>query len=73
MWEFNQSLKYDKRMYAQDIRGSVAYAKALCLKGLLTKEEESQLVKGLTQVGEEWRSGQVRATSTSIRGHAHLI
>ena len=61
MWEFNQSLKYDKRMYAQDVRGSIAYAKALCLRGLLTKDEEAQLVQGLTQVGEEWKNGQVCA------------
>jgi argininosuccinate lyase len=59
MHEFNQSLKYDQRMHAADIRGSIAYAKALARVGILTKEEESKLVEGLTAVGKEWEDGQV--------------
>lgn len=60
MWEFNQSLRYDKRMHAEDIQGSIAYAKALKLAGVLTTDEEHKLVQGLMQVGEEWKSGKVR-------------
>ena len=60
MHEFNQSLKYDKRMYAQDIRGSIAYAKSLALRGILTSDEESRIVSGLQAVGEEWASGQFK-------------
>ena len=59
MWEFNQSLRYDKRMYAQDVRGSKAYAKALCLKGLLSEEERDRIVEGLERVEGEWREGVV--------------
>jgi argininosuccinate lyase len=59
MHEFNQSLKYDQRMHAADIRGSIAYAKALARVGILTKEEEGKLVEGLTAVGKEWEDGQV--------------
>ncbi|KAI0950494.1 hypothetical protein AcV7_008940 [Taiwanofungus camphoratus] len=57
MHKFNQSLKYDRRMYSADIRGSMAYAKALSLAGILTKEEESKIVKGLGVVGQEWERG----------------
>ncbi len=59
MHAFNQSLKYDQRMHAADIRGSIAYAKALTLVGILTKEELTKIVQGLTAVGKEWESGQV--------------
>ena len=59
MHEFNQSLKYDQRMYAQDIEGSIAYAKALSLSGLLTKEEELKMLDGLRQVCDEWKNGKV--------------
>jgi argininosuccinate lyase len=62
MHAFNQSLKYDQRMHAADIRGSIAYAKALTLVGILTKEEETKIVQGLTAVGKEWESGQVNFT-----------
>lgn len=58
MHAFNESLKYDRRMHAADIRGSIAYAKALTLVGILTKEEETKIVQGLTAVGKEWESGQ---------------
>ncbi|KAH8106739.1 argininosuccinate lyase [Cristinia sonorae] len=57
MHEFNQSLRYDKRMYAADIAGSIAYAKALTLTGILTKDEENKIVEGLRAVGKEWEDG----------------
>lgn len=59
MHEFNQSLKYDKRMYAADIQGSIAYAKSLTLVGILTSEEESKIVSGLEAVKKEWEGGVV--------------
>lgn len=69
MHAFNQSLKYDKRMYTVDIRGSIAYAKALSRVGILTEEEANTIVNGLTAVGKEWEAGTVscryfRVTST---------
>jgi argininosuccinate lyase len=60
---FNQSLKYDQRMHAADIRGSIAYAKALYSAGVLTKEEETKITQGLATVGEEWKAGVVRVIS----------
>lgn len=59
MHEFNQSLRYDKRMYAADIAGSIAYAKALTLIGILTKDEETKIVEGLKLVEKEWEEGVV--------------
>ncbi|KAI0082746.1 argininosuccinate lyase [Panus rudis PR-1116 ss-1] len=57
MHEFNQSLRYDKRMYAADIQGSIAYAKALQLVGILTEQERDKIVQGLTDVKKEWEDG----------------
>jgi len=59
MHEFNQSLRYDRRMHAADIRGSIAYAKAIALRGILTDEERDEIVQGLTTVGAEWEQGTV--------------
>ena len=64
MHAFNESLKYDRRMHAADIRGSIAYAKALTLVGILTKEEEIKIIQGLTAVGKEWEGGQVDSVSS---------
>lgn len=60
MWQFNQSLAYDKRMYAEDIRGSIAYAKALEKRDIFTSDECIAVVKGLEAVGKEWEDGTVR-------------
>jgi argininosuccinate lyase len=60
MHAFNQSLSYDKRMHAQDIKGSIAYAKSLALSAILTKDEENRIIQGLQEVGQEWENGTVR-------------
>jgi argininosuccinate lyase len=59
MHAFNQSLRYDKRMHAVDIRGSIAYAKSLALVGILSKDEELKITEGLKLVGQEWETGVV--------------
>jgi len=61
MHEFNQSLRYDKRMYEADIRGSIAYSKALTLVGILTQEEEGKIIDGLNTVLKEWKTGTFQA------------
>ncbi|KAF9227516.1 putative argininosuccinate lyase [Gyrodon lividus] len=58
MHAFNQSLRYDQRMHAADIRGSIAYAKALARVGILTRDEETKMIEGLQAVEKEWDSGQ---------------
>ncbi|KAL7571032.1 hypothetical protein ACA910_003751 [Epithemia clementina (nom. ined.)] len=57
MEKFNESLSFDKRMWAQDIRGSMAYAKALAQIGIITNDERDQLVDGLQLVYQEWEKG----------------
>ncbi|ELU44781.1 argininosuccinate lyase [Rhizoctonia solani AG-1 IA] len=64
MWEFNQSLKYDKRMRGADIQGSIAYTKALRLQGVYTEEEEAIMIKGLQAVDQEWESGKFEIKPT---------
>ncbi|KAJ2744313.1 argininosuccinate lyase [Coemansia sp. BCRC 34301] len=58
MEAFNESIHFDRRMYAADIRGSQAYAKALCRQGILTPEEQQELDAGLSAVLAEWQAGK---------------
>lgn len=44
-------------MWDQDIRGSVAYAKAIGKVGIITEEEVNALVEGLEKVRKEWADG----------------
>ncbi len=57
MEKFNESLSFDKRMWDQDIRGSMAYAKAIMKSGIITEDEGNLLIEGLGKVREEWASG----------------
>lgn len=56
MVEYNQSIYYDRAFYAQDIAGSIAWARANHKTGILSADEFSTIEKGLKQVGEEWES-----------------
>jgi argininosuccinate lyase len=44
--DFNSSIRFDGRMYRQDIKGSVAHAAMLALKGIITPDEADQITKG---------------------------
>jgi len=54
---FNDSIAFDRRLYAADIQGSIAYAHALLRAGLLTVEECDQMVAGLERVRDELAAG----------------
>ncbi len=49
----NDSLPVDRRLAAQDVRGSIAWMHALQGAGLLTAAETGQIEKGLEQIGKE--------------------
>jgi len=57
MEKFNESIGFDKRMWAQDIRGSIAYAKSTQKVGILTADESASIISGLERVHKEWESG----------------
>ena len=55
--KLNDSFWFDRRMYAQDIAGSVAYARAMARAGVLTESESAQIVDGLAKVKAEFDAG----------------
>jgi len=57
MERFNASLRFDRRLWAEDIRGSVAYARALTRAGLLTDREADEIRRGMDVVRGEWERG----------------
>jgi len=54
---FGDSIGFDRRMAGADVKGSIAYAKALTESGLITPAERDQLVDGLRQVADEFDAG----------------
>lgn len=57
MEEINASIEFDKRLYAQDIRGSKAHAAMLVKQGILTEEDGKAIQAGLDQVLGEIEAG----------------
>ena len=49
---YTVSLHYDRRLYRQDIAGSVAHARMLARQGIITEEEAARLVEGLERIRE---------------------
>ncbi|KAK4223364.1 L-Aspartase-like protein [Podospora fimiseda] len=60
MFQFNESLSFDKVLYKADIQGSITYAKALHKLNILSADELNQIVTGLQQVLKEWESGEFK-------------
>ncbi len=58
MLEINASLPYDRRLYAQDIRGSQAHAAMLEKQGILTKDENQKIQDGLSLILKEIEDGR---------------
>jgi argininosuccinate lyase len=58
MEEINASIGFDKRLFAQDIAGSMAHAAMLGATGIISKDDASQIITGLEQIAGEMNSGQ---------------
>ncbi|GAB7348069.1 hypothetical protein MBLNU459_g6101t1 [Dothideomycetes sp. NU459] len=56
MVAYNESIYFDRVLYAQDIRGSIAWARANKNNGILTEQEFAEIERGLNEVAEEWRT-----------------
>ena len=56
--QFTASVGFDQRMYAQDIRGSIAHATMLAEVGVLKESERDAIITGLNEIGEEIERGE---------------
>ncbi len=54
---FNSSISFDKRMYKEDITGSMAHAAMLGATGIITEKEASELIDGLSAILSDIESG----------------
>ena len=55
--DFNSSIRFDQRLYRQDIRGSMAHAAMLSSRGIITDAERDALCAGLGAILEDQDSG----------------
>lgn len=57
MEEINASIGFDKKLFGEDIRGSIAHATMLAHQGIITNDDKDQIIAGLTTIREEIESG----------------
>lgn len=55
---FNASLPFDKILYEEDIKGSIAHATMLASQGILTQKEADLICDGLKQIKDEIKEGK---------------
>jgi argininosuccinate lyase len=55
--EFNASIQFDCRMYAEDICGSIAHATMLAKQGIISQEDKDAIVKGLKHIYAQIEAG----------------
>ncbi len=58
--EFNESLSFDKRMYRQDITGSIAHAEMLGRQGIISKEDSEAIISGLQGILSDIDEGRLK-------------
>ena len=61
--DFNSSLHFDCRMYAQDIKGSMAHAAMLAKQGILPQDEVDTILDGLEGILHDLESGKLDFTA----------
>lgn len=57
--QFNESLPFDRRLYRQDIQGSMAHVKMLAKQGILTREDEQAILQGLEGILSDLEEGRL--------------
>lgn len=60
--EFNASITFDKRLYKEDIAGSIVHAKMLSRQGILSQEESLEIVSALLLIEKDIDDGNVEFT-----------
>ena len=58
-FEFNESLSFDKRLYKEDISGSIAHVTMLGKCGILSEEDTDLIIKGLSGILSDIENGSL--------------
>ncbi len=62
VYNFNASISFDRKFFEEDIEGSIAHVVMLEKQNILTEEEKNAIVKGLTGIREDVKSGKLIIT-----------
>lgn len=58
--EFTESISFDRRLYRQDIEGSIAHCRVLAKAGIISPEEEGKIIEGLNSILADIEKGKFK-------------
>ena len=70
--DFNSSISFDARLYAQDIAGSIAHATMLGEQGIISQADAAAIVDGLKQLLADIEAGQVEFSADNEDIHMNI-
>ena len=68
----NPSITLDKRLYAQDIEGSLAHARMLARQKIISASDAKKIEQGLKQIRREIESGKFTFSAALEDIHMHI-
>lgn len=72
VFDFNASITFDKRLFHEDVTGSIVHATMLAKQGILTEEERKSIVEGLTGILENVDDGTLAIDETQEDIHSFV-
>ena len=70
--DFNSSISFDKKMYKQDVCGSMAHASMLAFKGIISNEDSKLIIDTLAEILADIESGKLEIASDSEDIHMFI-
>ena len=68
--DFNSSIRFDQRMYREDITGSLAHVKMLGKQGIIPKESAEKIAEGLSEILVRIENGAIEIDETAEDIHS---
>lgn len=70
--DFNSSIRFDKRLYKEDIAGSIAHAKMLAACGIIEKSEAETIINGLSDILSDVETGALKIDDAAEDIHTFI-
>jgi len=72
MDSFHSSIKFDSRLYEEDIRGSIAHVRMLAACGIITKQEGEAIEEALWELLDDIQAGRVEFSTQAEDIHMNI-
>ena len=70
--DFNSSIQFDHRLYQEDIQGSIAHAAMLADCGIISREDQEQIISGLEGILQDVEEGKIEFTADNEDIHMNV-